>query len=218
MNPDIASYLGTTTRVVHDRERDGAPVKVVAASRTYDTTVEDLWDAVTTRERIERWFVPVTGELRLGGRYQIQGNAGGTVTTCEPPRHFALTWEFAGATSWVDVTLSARGQGAHLALEHTFLPDDHWKKFGAGATGVGWDSMLLGLYLYVVTGAGMTPEEGMRWLGSDEGKAFVRASSDGWRDAAITGGAPAAEATAQGVQTIAAYTGEPADGETGAAT
>lgn len=211
MKSDLASYLGTVTRVVHDRTRDGQKVKIVAASRTYDTSVADLWEAITSRERIVRWFLPVTGELRLGGRYQLEGNAGGTITKCEPPRHLGLTWEFGGNTSWVDITLSERAGGAHLVLEHTLLPDEHWAKFGAGATGVGWDSALYGLHLHVVTGGGMSPEEGLRWLASDEGKAFVRASSDGWRDAAIAAGAPEAEAHAQGAQTTAAYTGEAAE-------
>jgi uncharacterized protein YndB with AHSA1/START domain len=210
MSIDIASYLGTVTRVVHDRTRDGEPVKVVSAARTYDTSVEDLWNAITTAERIARWFTPVTGELRLGGRYQLQGNAGGTVTACDQPRHLALTWEAMGATSWVEVTLSARGSGAHLLLEHTLRADDHWKQFGAGATGVGWELGLFGLANHLESkGDGMTPEEGMKWMGSDEGKAFIRTSSDGWRDAAIAGGAPADEASGQGARTTAAYTGEP---------
>src|SRR5688572_4381011 len=114
MSIDIASYLGTVTRVVHDRTRDGEPVKVVSAARTYETDIEDLWNAITTAERIARWFTPVTGELRLGGRYQLQGNAGGTVTACDQPRHLALTWEFMGAVSWVDVTLTARYGGVRL--------------------------------------------------------------------------------------------------------
>jgi len=211
MSTDIASYLGTTTRVVHDRRRDGEPVKVVAASRTYDTSVEDLWEAITSRERIQRWFLPLTGELRVGGRYQLEGNAGGTITTCEAPRHLAVTWEFAGATSWVDITLTERKSGgAHLLLEHTLRSDDHWKQFGAGATGVGWDSALYGLFLHIATGGGMTPEKGLRWLGSDEGKRFVRTSSDGWRDATIASGAPEAEAREQGARTTTAYGGDPA--------
>ncbi|MGH9223767.1 MAG: hypothetical protein ACRD2W_08260 [Acidimicrobiales bacterium] len=50
--------------------------RVVSISRTYDTTVEDLFDACTSAERIPRWFLPVTGNLRVGGRYQLAGNAG----------------------------------------------------------------------------------------------------------------------------------------------
>ncbi len=210
MRTDLVSYLGTVTRLVHDRTRDGAPVKVVSAARTYATTVDDLWDAITTRERIARWFLPVSGELRLGGRYQLEGNAGGTITACEPPRHLAMSWEFGGGTSWVEVTLSARAGGAHLVLEHTMHPDDHWEQFGAGATGVGWEGGLYGLHLHVTTGAGMTPEEGLRWLASDEGKAFMRSSSERWGEAAIAAGAPADEARAQAARTAAFYTGEPA--------
>ena len=59
---------------------------MVVASRSYDTDIDDLWEAITNAERIPRWFLPITGELRLGGRYQLQGNAGGTITACEPPR------------------------------------------------------------------------------------------------------------------------------------
>jgi peptidoglycan hydrolase CwlO-like protein len=36
--------------------------------RSYDAEIEELWDAVTNAERIPRWFAPITGELKLGGR------------------------------------------------------------------------------------------------------------------------------------------------------
>ena len=56
--------------------------------------------------RIPRWFLPLSGELRLGGRYQLPGNVGGENLTCDVPRHLAVTWEFGGGVSWVDVRLS----------------------------------------------------------------------------------------------------------------
>ena len=31
----------------------------------------DLWEALTSAERIPRWFAPVSGDLRLGGRFQV---------------------------------------------------------------------------------------------------------------------------------------------------
>ena len=34
--------------------------------RTYDAPIEDVWDAVTNPERISRWFLPVSGDLRAG--------------------------------------------------------------------------------------------------------------------------------------------------------
>ena len=91
---DIARHLGAVARTVGTRERDGRPARVVVAARSYDATPDDVWEAITSAERIPRWFLPVTGELRLGGRYQLQGNAGGEITRCEPPRHLAITWEY----------------------------------------------------------------------------------------------------------------------------
>ena len=80
---DVANHLGAVTRAVEDSTHEGTPVKVVVASRTYPTDVDDLWQAVTDPERIPRWFAPVAGDLRLGGRFQVEGNAGGEVTACE---------------------------------------------------------------------------------------------------------------------------------------
>ena len=55
-------------------EDDGAS-RTVLLRRAFPAPVEDVWDACTTAERIGRWLMPVSGDLRLGGRYQLQGNA-----------------------------------------------------------------------------------------------------------------------------------------------
>jgi hypothetical protein len=34
---------------------------------------------------LRRRFPPVSGDLRLGGKYQLGGNAGGEILACEPP-------------------------------------------------------------------------------------------------------------------------------------
>jgi hypothetical protein len=39
----------------------------------YPASQSDLWDAVTNADRIPRWFLPVSGDLRLGGHYQLEG-------------------------------------------------------------------------------------------------------------------------------------------------
>jgi len=140
MKIDIAHHIGAVSRTVESRTHDGQPAHAVIASREYDTTVDDLWDALTSKERIPRWFLPVSGDLRLGGRYQLQGNAAGTITRCEPPRHLAVTWEFGGQVSWVDVRLAPTANGrAHLELQHVMpVPDATWDQYGPGAVGVGW--------------------------------------------------------------------------------
>ena len=88
---DVAKHLGAVTRAVEDSTHGDTPVKVVVASRTYATDVDDLWTAITDPERIPRWFAPVSGDLRLGGRFQVEGNAGGEVLACEAPEHLATS-------------------------------------------------------------------------------------------------------------------------------
>ena len=208
---DLLRYIGGVTRTVDNRLHDGRPARVVVAERTYDTTVEDLWDAVTNAERIPRWFLPVSGDLRLGGRYQLKGNAGGTITRCEPPHAVGMTWEFGGDISWVEATIEpTHDDRAHFRLEHVaHVPDDRWNEFGPGAVGVGWDSALAGLAWHLATGAAADPREAMAWLASDDGKAFVRESSDDWCRASIAAGTDSAAATAAAARTTAAYTGAP---------
>ena len=93
---DFSNPLGIEYRVVRDAEYQGQPVRVVSGARTYDAEIEELWDAITNAERIPRWFAPIAGDLKLGGRYQLEGNAGGEITRCEAPRALDITWEYYG--------------------------------------------------------------------------------------------------------------------------
>lgn len=208
MQIDVARVLGLVTRSVTNFEKDGRPASAVTLTRLYDTSIEDLWDAVTSRERIARWFLPVEGELELGGRYQLKGNAGGTITACSPPTHFAATWEFAGAVSWIDVKLAAERSQARLTLEHTAIIEDHWNQFGPGAVGIGWDLALAGLERYVATGASVDHATAEAWMGSPEGKDFMTSSGEVWRAAHVASGIDPAEAKQRADRTIAFYRGE----------
>ena len=96
MNFDFEYSLRSVERAVRFLEREGQPASAVTISRSIATSIEELWDAVTSSERIPKWFAPVSGDLELGGHYQVEGNAGGTITACERLSSFALTWEFAG--------------------------------------------------------------------------------------------------------------------------
>lgn len=215
MSFDLTAYFGTTTRVVEDVERDGKPAKAVIATRHYDTDPADLWHALTDPERLPRWFLPVEGDLKLGGRYQLRGNAGGTITACDPPETLALTWEMRGDVSWVTVKLEAEAEGTRLTLRHVaHPPKDFWPVFGPGAVGVGWDLALMGLSRHIADPSlpPPSPEEVARWHTTDEGKAFIRAASDDWGRAATAHGTPKDEALAAAERTRAFYTGEAAPG------
>ena len=205
MELDVEGHLGAVERSVSSVQRDGQAARAVTLSRSYATTVEDLWDAVTNGERIPRWFLPISGDLVLGGRYQLEGNAGGTVTACEPASHFAVTWEFAEDVSWVVVHLSDDDGCARLALTHTALLSEHWGDYGPGAVGVGWELGLLGLASHVAQPSAPKLAEAT-FVASADGKAFVAGSSDGWRRAAIANGADPHAARAAANRTTAFYT------------
>ena len=113
-----------------------------------------MWDACTNPLRIPRWFLPVSGDLRLGGRYQLEGNAGGTIERCDPPRGFTATWEFGGRVSWIEVRVTAGADGrTRLEIEHLApLDAAGWAEFGPGAVGVGWDMALVGLAIHLSSG------------------------------------------------------------------
>jgi uncharacterized protein YndB with AHSA1/START domain len=208
MQFDVPRQLGAVTRLVTDRTIEGRPARVVIASRTYDTTADDVWDAITSPTRIPRWFLPITGELRLGGRYQLEGNAGGEITTCEPPRRLGVTWEMRGDVSWVEVRLTEAQGRTELVLEHVaHVPEEFWGQFGPGAVGIGWELGLLGLHMHLETGADKPADEAA-FAASDEGKAIIRGSADGWCRAAIAGGDPEEAARAASTRVIAFYTGE----------
>jgi uncharacterized protein YndB with AHSA1/START domain len=196
------------TRRVGSRpvQEDEAPTVLIG--RTYDAPLEDVWDACTNPERIPRWFLPVSGELREGGRYQVEGNAGGVIERCDPPRRFTATWEFAGKVSWIELRLSeAPGGGTRVELEHTARRDDMWTQFGPGALGVGWDLGLLGLSRHLATGESVPREAGAAFPASEAGQRFIEASSRGWCDAAIAAGADPGHARGAAERTLAFYTG-----------
>jgi uncharacterized protein YndB with AHSA1/START domain len=207
---DVASQINAVQRTVGSRTVNGSEAKTVVVSQTYDTAIEDVWNACTTAERISRWLMPISGELRLGGRYQLEGNAGGTIEECEPPQRLAVTWEYGGDTTWVEARLVAAEHGqTTVQVEHIARVDqERWEEFGPGAVGIGWDSMLLGLALHL-RGEGMSgPEEAAVWAASDEGREFMRQSGEGWHDAHAATGEDAAMVRAAADRCITAYTAE----------
>ena len=116
MNIDIPATVGKVHRKLEKTEREGRQAWRLTATRLYETDVEDAWDALTNPERIPRWFLPISGDLKVGGRYQFQGNAGGVIERCEPPRLVAITWEMHGDVSWVTVSLEESDGRTRLTL------------------------------------------------------------------------------------------------------
>lgn len=216
---DVQAQIDAVDRAIGIEQIDGRELRVQTLGQTYRASIDDVWDAVTQAERIPRWFLPISGDLKVGGRYQLEGNAGGVVEECTPPdgetAQFRVTWEFGGnPPTWLTIRLSADApESTRLDLIFTGnadeLPEEMWQQFGPAATGMGWDSGLLGLALYI-EGAqdGISPEDAAAWVMTDEGKSFMRLAADAWAQAHITLGGDPDAAKAAADATYALYTGQ----------
>lgn len=212
---DVVRQIGAVQREVRTEDRDGERARVVVATRTYDAEISEVWDTITSAERIPRWFMPVTGDLRLGCRYQLEGNAGGEILACDEPTRLGVTWEYGGNVSWLEVRLSADGDDhTTLVLEHTAqVPEEFWADFGPGAVGVGWDLALMGLAAHLRSGAAVDPAEAAAWTMSAEGRSFATESSQAWCAAAIADGDDEVAAREAAARTTAFYTVVPPETE-----
>jgi uncharacterized protein YndB with AHSA1/START domain len=207
---DADHEINAVDRRVGSRTLPAGEARTLTISRVYDTPPEDLWEACTDPERIARWFLPISGDLRVGGRYAFEGNASGTIERCEPPHSVDATWEYGGQVSWVELRLEPEPDGrTRFVLDHiAHVGDDLWAQFGPGAVGVGWDQALSALTAYV---AGELDREALQaWLVTPEGADFIRRSSEAWADASIAFGTDAEAAHAAAARTTDFYTAEPA--------
>jgi uncharacterized protein YndB with AHSA1/START domain len=206
---DVKHQINEVRREVGSRVLEAGEARVITVSQTYQTSLDEMWDACTNPERIPRWFLPVSGDLRVGGRYQLEGNAGGTVERCDPPNSFAATWEMGGESSWIEVRLAEQPGGrVRFEIEHVaHVSDEFWTQFGPGAVGVGWDLALSALARHLSTGVPADRQEAAAWTASDEGREFIALSSELWGQASIAAGTPTADAEAAAGRTTGFYTG-----------
>jgi uncharacterized protein YndB with AHSA1/START domain len=198
---DIASEIEAINRSIGHRTIANGDGRSVVLRRTYDAPVEDVWDACSDPDRLKRWFLPVSGDLRLGGRFQIEGNACGEILRCEPPRLLAVSWVYGdNPADEVELRLAPGSDGTTvLELEHASSPGT---ADGLAGVGVGWELAVFSLSAHLAgqtidpTGLEQTPEY----------RRFVVLSSTAWGAALEAGGmATAAEATAVAERTAAFY-------------
>jgi len=210
---DIIREIGSVRREVGEGTVPAGVGRSVRLQRDYDAPIEDVWDALTDPARIGRWFLPISGDYRLGGHYQFEGNAGGEILECERPHRLKVTWVFGEPTSElsaseVEVRLSTvDGGGTRFELEHVaVVPEERWTEYGPGAVGVGWEGGLLGLSLHL---RGGSVDDPIAWQMSEEGREFAIRGSEAWGAANVAAGADP-EIAARGVaNTNAFYAPEP---------
>jgi uncharacterized protein YndB with AHSA1/START domain len=147
-------------------------------SRTYDSAITDVWDALTDPDRVKRWFMPLSGDLRPGGNFQLEGNAGGDILECEPPHRLRVT--FGGPTSLVELRLAPEGEDrTRLELEHTVPIEMAQSGAGALYVGPGWDGGFVALDLYL---RGEVVGDPVEAANSPEAIELSRQSVDVWID------------------------------------
>ena len=148
---DTANQIDAIQREVGTRTSDSGEVVTVLLRREYAAALDDVWNAITDPERVKRWFMPVSGDFREGGDFQLEGNAGGRILRCDPPRLLRTT--FGQESSIVELRLTAGADDATvLELEHTVPMAMAGSSAGALYVGPGWDGAVMGLGLYL-TGA-----------------------------------------------------------------
>jgi uncharacterized protein YndB with AHSA1/START domain len=183
---DLLAQLAQVHRSVA-QDAEGSPDEVIRVTlrRAYPTAPADLWDALTRPERLARWFSPVSGDLRPGGSFQVENNAGGEILTCEPPRLLRAT--FGDASSIVTVTLAPAGEDTELVLDHTVPLAFAGSVAGALFAGPGWDEALIGLWLHL----SQPDVDRVATLDTDEGRDWAHRVVLAWVDVADAAGAPA---------------------------
>jgi uncharacterized protein YndB with AHSA1/START domain len=128
------------------RSADG--VGVVRIEDRYDTTIDDLWSALTDPARLARWYGQVEGDIHLGGAFRVYIEANdiestGRVEACEPPRRLRVTTRETdesyrkgqGAPPFdtaIAATLTADGDQTLLVIELQGMPLDKIAFYGAG--------------------------------------------------------------------------------------
>jgi uncharacterized protein YndB with AHSA1/START domain len=194
----------TQREIVSVRTAEGE-ARMLRIRRRYNASVEDVWEACTTPDRLKRFFLPISGDLRVGGRFQFQGNAGGEILRCEPPRQLRITWEYGqGPASEVDLRLTSDAAGGTvLQLEHSPVPqvvEMDGRKLdpilndpltGMWGMGTGWEMGLIALGKYL---RGEMPDVSKRSFElTPEILEMVAQCGEGWA-AAVTASRPGTDA------------------------
>lgn len=206
----IADELNAIHRAVgHQPATGGAAGVRVALRRSYPAQVEDVWNAATDPDLLKRWFLPISGDLRTGGRFQLEGNAGGEILRCEPPR--LLTVTFGSETSVLHLRLSAEvGPGGErdgatvLELEHVVPLEMAGSTAGALYVGPGWDGGLLGLSLFL---RGEVAEDPVAAANSAEAVEFSLQSVQAWTAAIEASGTATADEISEAAEIALAQFG-----------
>jgi uncharacterized protein YndB with AHSA1/START domain len=124
MTAETTTYHEPDPELRH-RTIPAGDARVAVFTRTYETTIEDLWDACTDPERLRRWYTPITGDLRVGGTFAQVNMGSGTIVACDAPHLLKLS--LGGGADEIELRLSpgAEDGTTTLELQHATTIDSH---------------------------------------------------------------------------------------------
>lgn len=206
-NSFLQAHLAAIKRSVQLVSRNDSAAATVSICIPIPLSDKDLWTKFTDPEQLSECFLPVSGDLKVGGTYAFEGNARGSIIACEPFSKISVTWEMAGTVSWLDLQIqSLQDSQCELTLSHTSPTNPHWDQYGAGATGVGWETALLGFRMLVSQPDAPRMDE-LAFVTSDEGTSFIESCCEGWVNASVSAGIDRQTAESAAHQTSAFYRG-----------
>ena len=190
---DVLDELAAARRQMGKATLPAGDAYTMELRRRYNAPLDDVWDAITSPERLSRWMRPITGDLRLGGTFEIDGAEHGEILRCDPPRLLRVSWMFGpGADEWpgtseVEVRLSPGPSGdTELELVHAAaVGEPMFATYGPGAGGVGWDLHLLTLARFLDDDEVIDHQD---FRSSRVGQEFSRRSAAAWGEAHLAGG------------------------------
>ena len=113
---------------------------VVRMQDRFDTSIDDVWSALTDRERLAVWYGTVEGEMRPGGEYRAHLHASGwegtgRIEAFDAPQYMRVvtTMDSDEPNEGVlQVTLTRDGDGTQVTWEERGMPLDLLAAYGAG--------------------------------------------------------------------------------------
>jgi uncharacterized protein YndB with AHSA1/START domain len=203
---DFDAVIDATSRTVEVGTESDPHVRTLTVTRLFDISSDSLWNASTRANELTRWFLPISGTLYEGGRYEIQDTASGLIRECRPKTFVSATWEYGPDTSWLELRFVPRNSQTELTFKHiAHVTVSQWTQFGPGALGIFWDLAFMRLADYLAGALQHDRSDMMSWAVSIEGYKFMLLSSQAWCAANISAGADPAWAQQAADRAMTAY-------------
>ena len=153
----MSDTTATTPRIIgtlRPVDDPAADTGIVRMHDLFDTTIDDLWSAITDRDRAARWIGELDGDLSLGGTFTARltshWEGAARVDECDAPRRLLVTMRPGEVEETVfEAWLAEVDGGTDLVIEERGLPLARISAHGAG-----WQAHVEDLAAHV---AGRTP-------------------------------------------------------------